>query len=78
MEKDTRYLGLDVHAETIVAALAEGRGRVRNLGKYCNTPESVRKLIDQLGGPVGLKACYEARPDWICAVLAACETWRRM
>ena len=62
MQKDTRYLGLDVHAETIVAALAEGRGRVRNLGKYCNTPESVRKLVDQLGGPAGLKACYEAGP----------------
>jgi hypothetical protein len=27
MNKSTRYLGLDVHAETISAAIAEGRGR---------------------------------------------------
>ena len=33
MNNCTRYLGLDVHAETITAAIAEGRGRIRSLGK---------------------------------------------
>ena len=33
MRKSTRYLGLDVHAETITAAIAEGRRKVRSLGQ---------------------------------------------
>jgi len=62
MRKNTRYLGLDVHAETIVAAIAEGRRKVRSLGQFPNRPESVKKLIDKLGGPQGLQVCYEAGP----------------
>jgi transposase len=55
-------LGLDVHAETISAAIAEGRQRVRNLGQIANRPEAVRGLIEKLGGPRGLRVCYEAGP----------------
>jgi transposase len=62
MTKDTRFVGLDVHAETIAAAIGEGRGKVRSLGQFPNRPESVRKLIEQLGGPRRLKVCYEAGP----------------
>jgi transposase len=62
MSNCTRYLGLDVHAETITAAIAEGRGRIRSLGKLANRPEAVRKLIDKLGGGKNLKVCYEAGP----------------
>jgi hypothetical protein len=36
MSNCTRYLGLDVHAETISAAVAEGRGKIRSLGKFPN------------------------------------------
>jgi transposase len=63
MRKTTRYLGLDVHAETITVAVAEaGRaGEVRSLGVVPNRPESVRKLIKKLGA-AGLEACYEAGP----------------
>ena len=32
MAKNTRFVGLDVHAETIAVAVAEGRGQVRALG----------------------------------------------
>jgi transposase len=53
---------LDVHAETIAAAIGEGAGRVRSLGQFPNRLEAVRKFIDQLGGPGGLKICYEAGP----------------
>ena len=62
MTNCTRYLGLDVHAETITAAIAEGRGQIRSLGKFPNRPEAVRKLIERLGGSNRLKVCYEAGP----------------
>jgi transposase len=47
-----RFVGLDVHAETIAAAVAEVGGEVRSLGVFPNRPESVRKMIGKLG-PVG-------------------------
>ena len=57
-----RFVGLDVHAETIAVAVAEVGGEVRSLGTIANQPESVRKLVGKLG-PVGaLKCCYEAGP----------------
>jgi hypothetical protein len=55
----TRYLCLDVHAETITAAIAEGRRQIRSLGKFPNRPEAVRKLIEKLGGGKNLNVCYE-------------------
>jgi transposase len=57
-----RFVGLDVHAETIAVAVAEPGGEVRSLGIIPNRLESVRKMIGKLG-PVGtLKCCYEAGP----------------
>src|SRR5919205_3458141 len=57
-----RFVGLDVHAETIAVAVAETGGEVRSLGVIPNRLESVRKLVQKLG-PVGdLRACYEAGP----------------
>lgn len=63
MKKATRFLGLDVHADTIAAAVADdGRdGEVRSLGVIPNAPEAVRKLVQKLGKD-GLRACYEAGP----------------
>ena len=64
MRKATRFVGLDVHADTIAVAVAEdGRaGEVRSLGIIPNRLESVRKLVRKLEGPKGLKVCYEAGP----------------
>ena len=62
MMKNTRYVGLDVHGETIAAAVGEGHGKARSLGQFPNRPESVRRFVEQLGGPEGLKICYEAGP----------------
>ncbi len=57
-----RFVGMDVHAETIAVAVAEPDGEIRSLGTIPNRPESVRKMIGKLG-PVGtLKCCYEAGP----------------
>jgi transposase len=60
--KKVRFIGLDVHADTIAVAVAEPGGEVRALGIVPNRPESIRKLVKKLG-PVGsLRACYEAGP----------------
>ncbi|HEU4586916.1 MAG TPA: transposase, partial [Gemmatimonadaceae bacterium] len=64
------YVGLDVHAETIAVAVAEGDalspGEVRSLGTIPNRPTSVaklmRKLLEPLGDSSTLKVCYEAGP----------------
>ena len=62
MEKDSRFVGLDVHAETITVAVAEPGGEVRFLGTIPNTPEAVRRLAKKLGPPETLRVCYEAGP----------------
>lgn len=57
-----RFLGLDVHADTIAASVAEPDGEVRPLGIIPNRLESVRKLVAKLGPVKQRKACYEAGP----------------
>ena len=57
-----RFVGLDVHADTIAVAVAEPDGEVRSLGTIPNRLESVRKLMVKLGPAKELKACYEAGP----------------
>ena len=57
-----RFIGLDVHAETIAVAVAEPDGEVRSLGIIPNRLESIRKTIAKLGPVNHLKACYEAGP----------------
>ena len=60
MKKDIRFVGLDLHAETIAVAVAEPNGEVRSLGVIPNRRESVRRLVRKLGPPV--RVCYEAGP----------------
>jgi transposase len=62
MKEKLRFLGLDVHAETIAAAIAEPDGEVRSLGTIPNRLESVRKLLKKLAPVEKLRACYEAGP----------------
>ena len=57
-----RFIGLDVHADTIAVAVAEPEGEVRSYGVIPNRLESVRKLIGKLGPAKEIKACYEAGP----------------
>lgn len=59
---NVRFLGLDVHAETIAVAVAECSGEVRSLGTIPNRIESIRRLIRKLGPAEQLRACYEAGP----------------
>src|ERR1700690_3678423 len=62
MKEKVRFLGLDVHADTIAAAVAEPNGEVRSLGRIPNRAESIRKLVKKLGAVEHLRACYEAGP----------------
>jgi transposase len=57
-----RFLGLDVHADNIAAAVAEADGEVRPLGIIPNRLESIRKLVRKLGPAGNVRACYEAGP----------------
>src|SRR5216683_2174407 len=59
------YVGLDVHKETIVVAVAAGglRGEVREYGRIANTAAALDRLLRKLGGDgMTLRFCYEAGP----------------
>src|SRR6266849_1983269 len=62
MPSNLRYVGLDVHAETIAVAVAEPDGEVRSLGILPNRLEAIAKLIRKLGSREHLRVCYEAGP----------------
>lgn len=62
MAKNTRFVGLDVHAETIAVAVAEGRGQVRSMGTVENRAQAVERVLRKVGKPQELKVCYEAGP----------------
>ena len=84
MKEFSKYVGLDVHKETIAVSVAEANGgEVRYLGEIANTPEAVEKLVKQLRkGGADLSFCYEAGPcgygihrqltdlGWECQVVA--------
>ena len=77
--KRIKFVGLDVHAETIAVAIAEQVGEVRTLGVIPNREESIRKLVKKLGPVEQLRFCYEAGPTgyvvyWqLTALGAKCE-----
>src|SRR3712207_2855570 len=59
----TKFIGLDVHQDTIAVAVADGDGarEVRVHGTMANTPETIRRLVARLSGPgIVLRFCYEA------------------
>ena len=84
MEEFGKYVGLDVHKETIAVSVAEANGgELRYLGEIANTPEALNKQVKQLRkGGADLSFCYEAGPcgygihrqltdpGWDCRVVA--------
>jgi transposase len=66
MEQSTRFVGMDVHRDTIVVAVtAAGEvGKATAYGTFPNTAAALEKLVKRLrqvaSGP--LKFCYEAGP----------------
>ncbi len=56
------YVGLDVHKDGIVVAVAEGGlpGEVRDYGRIANTPAALQRLARKLGQDgLTLRFCYE-------------------
>ena len=64
MEVYSKFVGMDVHKDTIAVSVAEAfGGEVRYLGEFPNTPEAVVKLVRLLRkGDAKLSCCYEAGP----------------
>lgn len=64
MKEFNKYVGLDVHKDSIEVSVADkGRGKSRRVGQIVHTAASVEKLIKKLS-PDGevLSFCYEAGP----------------
>jgi transposase len=62
MRKSLVYVGLDVHKETIVVAMASGRQRAVVVRKIANDWPKLLKVLDGLGPKERLRVCYEAGP----------------
>ena len=62
MEQPTRFSGMDVHKDTIVAAGEVGKAA--SYGTHPNTPAALEKLVKRLreSGTGPLKFVYEAGP----------------
>src|ERR1700756_2050501 len=63
VEDRITYVGLDVHKEGIVVAVAVSglRGEVREYGRIANAPTALDRLLRKLGGDgMTLRFCYEA------------------
>jgi len=63
MSKSLRFVGLDVHKDSIVIAVAEeGRGAAEVHGKVPSDWGALRKTLKRLGKNHSLRCCYEAGP----------------
>ncbi len=64
MNKFIKYVGLDVHKETIAVSVADSTGgEARYVGALPTTPEAIKKLVKQLKKDgAKLSFCYEAGP----------------
>jgi len=63
MRKSLRFVGLDVHKETITVAVAEARGGPAEVVEVIpNDGVALYKVLDRLGPPRWLRVCYEAGP----------------
>lgn len=64
MRKYSKYVGLDVHKETIVVAIAKaGRAEAMQYGEIAHTTEAIKKLAKKMSAQgEQVLFCYEAGP----------------
>lgn len=63
MQQSIRFVGLDVHADTIAVAVADtGREGAASLGTIPHRADAVARLMRKLGPATTLRVCYEAGP----------------
>jgi transposase len=66
VEQPTRFIGMDVHKDTIVVAVtaAGDVGKATPYGTFPNTAAALEKLVKRLqqAGSGPMKFCYEAGP----------------
>lgn len=62
MTDSIKFIGLDVHQETISMAVADLGGDIREFGRIRNQPSDVAKVMRRLGPSDKLFCCYEAGP----------------
>src|SRR5882724_6246066 len=59
----TKFVGLDVHKDTIVIAVAElGRHPAQLIATVPHEWKALRKVLDKLGPSSSVHCCYEAGP----------------
>lgn len=59
---NVRFVGLDVHAQTIAVAVADPGEEVRAVGEIPNDADALRRVMTKLGPAAALRVCYEAGP----------------
>jgi len=63
MNKSLRFVGLDVHKDSITIAVAEeGREPAHVYGEILNDWEILKRALRRLGAKSSLRCCYEAGP----------------
>lgn len=64
MSKFTKFIGMDVHRDTISVSVADARGGTpRFVGEIASTQEALARLVKQLDSKrTQLSFCYEAGP----------------
>jgi hypothetical protein len=78
MRQHIRFVGLDVHAETISAAVFEQGGTVRSLGKIPNRPESIPPQLGSAeGSGVSVPARRSSRYAPRCQAVGRAQTGRQ-
>ena len=60
--KDTTFVGMDVHKDSIYVAVARAGMSPTDLGSIRNEPEAVARLVRKIGDVADLRICYEAGP----------------